>query len=259
MKNLFFYFYLLKTSIRASITNRNTFLMESALMLANNFIFFSIWWIFFNQFQNINSWDLNDMILLLIVGTGAYGVNQICFGGTKNLSKMIISGELDSFLVQPKNILLHIMGSISRTRGWGHLFSSAILITMGRLYAPEKLMIIFISVMGGALVFAAIGIIAHSLAFWLGPVESLSKKYCDSLFLFAMYPTNIYSGFWQLVMFTLIPAGVIGTLPVDMLRDFSWMKLGLFATTAIFFFILAFVVFYLGLRRYESGNQFSSR
>ena len=69
---------------------------------------------------------------------------------------------------------------------------------------------IFLSMLCGCIVYTSFTIIVHSMAFWAGPIDSLSRKYCDALFLFALYPTNIYSGFLQVIMFTLIPAGVIG-------------------------------------------------
>ena len=259
IKTLIFFFFLLKTSIRSSISVRRVFLIESALMVVNNLIFFSIWWIFFKQFDDIGGWNLDDMIALMAIGIGSYGLMQICFGGIKHLSRIIISGDLDPFMTQPKNLLIHVIGSKSFSKGWGNLLTSGVLMILGELTAPSTMLLIFASILCGCLVFASVGVITHSLAFWLGPVESLSHKYCDSLFLFALYPTNIYSGFLQLVMFTLIPAGIIGYLPVELVRNFSLHKFLLLIGSSICFSTLSFFTFYLGLKRYESGNKFMSR
>ncbi len=254
-----FYFALLKTSMRATISKRGAFLTESMLMLFNNLIFLSMWWILFHKFQDIGGWGMHEMVVLMTVGMGAYGLMQICFGGVKYLSKTIISGDLDSFMTQPKNLLLYIAGSRSLSKGWGHLLTSLALIFIGQLTSPATLLLIFLSILCGCAVFTSIAIIAHSLVFWLGAIERLSKQYCDSLFLFALYPTNIYSGLMQVVMFTLVPAGIIGYLPVEIIRDFSWIKLIGMIASACFFLWLARTIFYLGLRRYESGNQFGVR
>jgi|694.fasta_scaffold25401_4 ABC-2 type transport system permease protein len=256
---MIFFFYLLRTSLRASISKKEAFLIESCLMIANNLIFFSIWWIFFRQFNDIGGWEIQDMIVLMAIGTCSYGLMQICFGGIRNLSRMIIAGDLDPFMSQPKNLLLHIAGSKSFAKGWGHLMTGIILIVLGELYTPVNMLLIFFSILCGCLVFTSISIIAHSLPFWLGAVEGLSKKYCDALFLFALYPTNIYSGVMQLVMFTLIPAGIISYLPVELIRDFSSIKLFLLAGSSIAFIAIATTIFYCGLRKYESGNQFGMR
>jgi ABC-2 type transport system permease protein len=60
-------------------------------------------------------------------------------------------------------------------------------------------------------------------------------------------------------MFTLIPAGIIGFLPVELVRSFSWIRLGILLASAFTFWGIAVEVFNIGLRRYESGNQFNSR
>lgn len=259
METLSFFLLLLKTSIRASISKRGAFLIESGLMVANNLIFFLIWWIFFRQFNDVAGWNFQDMLILTAVGTGAYGLMQICFGGVKHLSKIIINGDLDPFMTQPKNLLLHLAGSKSFSKGWGHLMTSLLLILFGKIFSFPSLILVLISIVCGCLVFTSINIIAHSLAFWMDAVDGVSKKYCDALYLFSLYPTNIYSGFLQIVMFTLIPAGVIGYLPVELIRAFSWPQLLILMTSSAIFFTVAFLVFYAGLKRYESGNKFGTR
>lgn len=258
-KTAIFFIYLLQTSIRASISRRGAFLIESGLMIANNLIFLAIWWIFFRQFNDVAGWNFNDMVILMVVGMGGFGLMQVCFGGVRNLSKIILNGDLDPFMTQPKNLLLHIAGSKSFSKGWGHLMTSLLLMLFGGAVTLHTVPLILISILCSCLVFTSLNVIAHCLPFWIGAVEGLSKKYCDALFLFALYPTNIYSGLLQLVMFTLIPAGVIGYLPVEMIRNFSWEQLLVLIASALSFAAIAFFVFYSGLKRYESGNKFGTR
>jgi len=259
LKTFRFFLSLLHTSIRASISIRGAFLLESVLMVANNLIFLLMWWIFFKQFKQISGWTMTDMIALNAIGMGGYGLMQICFGGVKQISRVILNGDLDPFMTQPKNLLIHLTGSKSFSKGWGHLMTTIILVILGQFFTVSSIFLILLGMICSCLVFTSIGIIAHSLVFWFGSIEKVSKNYCDSLFLFALYPTNIYSGVLQLVMFTLIPAGIIGYMPVELLRSFSWLKLIALVGSALGFFSLSFIVFYRGLKRYESGNQFGMR
>lgn len=254
-----FFFQLLLTSIKSSMSLREAFLLEMSLMILNNLIFFSVWWIFFRQFQDIAGWQIREITLMMAIGTGAYGVMQICFGGVRSLSRLIINGDLDALMTQPKNLLIHLISSRSLAKGWGHLLTTLVLIFLEGLNDIPSLALIVIGVFSGGVVFTSMGIIAHSLAFWLGSVENLAQKYSDSLYLFALYPTHIYPGFLQLVMFTLMPAGIIGYLPVELINHFTWSRLVILVSSALLFWCIAFKVFYLGLRRYESGNQFGSR
>lgn len=216
-----------------------------------------MWWIFFLQFNDIGGWKINDMAASMAILTGAYGLTQICFGGVKNLGLIILNGDLDPFMTQPKNLLLHLAGSKSRSKGWGHLMTSLILIILSGLI--KALPLILTLTISGCLIFISLAVIIHSLTFWLGSIESVSQKYLDSLFVFALYPTNIYSGLLQLIMFTVIPAGLIGYLPVELLREFSWLRLIIILGSSAAFTALAFFIFHLGLKRYESGNQFGMR
>lgn len=198
------------------------------------------------------------MIALNAVGMGAYGLFLICSGGIKRLSRIILNGDLDPFMTQPKNLLLHLMGSRSFSKGWGHLMTSTLLLFLGDLTAPLTLFSVLIGILCGGSVFTAMTIIAHSLSFWLGAIENVSKKYCDSLFLFILYPPHIYSGILYWVMFTLIPAGIISYLPVTLIRDFTWESVLLLIGSSILFLMAAFAFFFRGLRRYESGNRFGA-
>lgn len=258
-KEFEFYSALFRTSLRASITKRKAFLIETALMMANNLVFFSIWWIFFRQFDDVAGWMLDDLLALMTVGLGAYGLMIIFFGGIKSMARIIVNGDLDPFMIQPKNLLIHLIGSRSLSKGWGQLATCFIFMFCGNFVTLSSLPLILVSMVTGALVFASIGVIASSLPFWLGAVEDLSKKYFDSLFLFALYPSNIYSGLLQLIMFTLIPAGVITYLPVELIRNFSWSSLMVLIGSTALFVLAAFAVFYTGLRKYESGNKFGIR
>jgi hypothetical protein len=51
-----------------------------------------------------------------------------------------------------------------------------------------------------------------------------------------------------------LPAGFMGHVPVQILRDFDAGWLGLLVAFAVLIWVAALVVFKLGLRRYESGN-----
>ena len=77
VKNLRFFGALLKTSIRASISLRAAFALESIIMILNNLIFLLMWWIFFRQFNQVNGWTFHDMIALTIIGIGAFGCMRI--------------------------------------------------------------------------------------------------------------------------------------------------------------------------------------
>ncbi len=259
MKTLTFYFKLLKTSILSSMSLTATFLLEFILMIISNLSFILLWWILFFKFKAIGNWNLSDVFTLNAITIGSLGLKQVAFGGLRYLGKLIADSDLDPLLIQPKNVLLHVAGMKSISKGWGSLMTCFIIIILKQLYVPSKLPLILICIVSGATVFSATSILAFSTLFWLGRIENVSKKYLDSIYLFSIYPTNIYSGFIQMIMFTLIPAGIIGYLPVELIREFSFLKLILLISSSCLFLLISIFVFFRGLKRYESGNQFGFR
>lgn len=216
-------------------------------------MFLALWWIFFSQFEEIGGWHFHDMAILMAIGMGSYGLMQICFGKARELALVITRGDLDALMTQPKSLLLHLIGSHSLTRGWGHLSTSLLLIILGGMVSILPL--VLLGIVCGCLVMASFTIIVQSLAFWLGPIDSLSRKYCDALLLFSFYPTKMFPGFLQVILFTVIPAGIVGNLPLEMVHGFTWSKLLVLLTATCSLIGISFIVFYQGLKRYESGNQ----
>jgi ABC-2 type transport system permease protein len=99
-------------------------------------------------------------------------------------------------------------------------------------------------------------VILHSAAFWMGRIEPLAAMLSDFTLTFSLYPRPLFGGPVRLLLFTVIPAGFVGWLPVESVRDPSLAAVaGTIAGTALLM-TLAAAVFSLGLRRYESGNRF---
>jgi ABC-2 type transport system permease protein len=57
-----------------------------------------------------------------------------------------------------------------------------------------------------------------------------------------------------LILFTVLPAAFIGSVPAEFVRAFSWEQLAMMTAAAAGLLFLSVFVFYRGLRRYESGS-----
>jgi ABC-2 type transport system permease protein len=71
---------------------------------------------------------------------------------------------------------------------------------------------------------------------------------------FAIYPISLFDPAARLLLFTLVPAALMGALPASYVRSSGWDTLAQLALGAPVFLDLAVGVFHLGLRRYESGS-----
>jgi ABC-2 type transport system permease protein len=104
------------------------------------------------------------------------------------------------------------------------------------------------------LVMVSFGVLVGSLAFWVGNADNLASQAVNALITFGLYPIEIFPGAVQWLLYTLIPAAFVGSMPAGLLSDFSWGRLGLMLAFTAGLTLVARLVFQWGLRRYESGN-----
>lgn len=248
---------LIAMNIQAPLALRISFLMQMIFMLLNNLVYFTVWWIFFAKFKTINGWGVHEMEAVYAITAGCYGLNVILAGGSRQLAPKISNGDLDAYLVQPKNPLLSQVGSLSQPAGWGDLITAVILLYMSGYGTWSNLPLILLLIICGAAIMSASAILLNCMAFWLGPVEQLARQFFEFVITFSVYPQTIFPIAFKVILFTVIPAAYIGFLPVTILKGAEWWWLALLIGATIFYVGLAQWVFIRGLRRYESGNRIS--
>ena len=139
------------------------------------------------------------------------------------------------------------------------LATAAVLFAISGYHSPVSILMMFVACTCAGLVFTATNVLVHSIAFWLNGAEAVARQAADFMVLFSVYPKTIFAGPIRIVLFTIIPAGFISFLPVELVRDFSWTVLAFALAGPVIYCTLAVFVFRAGLRRYESGNRFGVR
>jgi len=105
-----------------------------------------------------------------------------------------------------------------------------------------------------AVVFTAFFILIQSLAFWFGMVSNFVGLAFNAIITFGIYPITIFDNYAKLILFTVIPAALVGAIPAELVKAFTWQSLAELLMGAIIFLLLAVTIFRIGLKRYESGS-----
>jgi ABC-2 type transport system permease protein len=217
-----------------------------------------MWWILFARFHEIGGWRLGDLMTLYGVVAPGYGFSVVFGGGARRLARAIVDGELDPRLTQPKPVLLHAVASSSIASGWGDVATG-----VGMLYLADRLdlanaPLLVLAIALSALSFVAVTVTFQCLAFWMGDVEQLARQLWELTLNFALYPQPLFAGSLSFLLYTLIPAGFVGFLPVEIVRSPSLHACLYALGGAALSWAVAIAVFAAGLRRYESGNRFGA-
>ena len=249
-----------KFNLSAGMAYRGAFITQVFGMALNNSAFIVFWLILLDQVGGaIKGYEFNDVMFLWALAGSGFGLGQVFMGNSHHVSRIIYSGELDVYLLQPKPVALNLVGSRMVVSGWGDVIYGVVLFlaTQSITWWSVLLFILFSILM--ALVLTALRLLYHSLSFFFGNAESFAGFASEMVVNFILYPGSIFKGPTVWILHSLVPAALIGYMPVRLIKTFD---AGLFAVLLVadsIFIAASLFVFHRGLKVYESGNRIATR
>jgi ABC-2 type transport system permease protein len=244
----------LRHNLMSAMAYRGAFLLQVFGMVLNNAMLLFFWWILFTQLPTLRGWDLAQVMILYGTVAFGFGVANVVCGNGFLVARIIVRGDLDYYLALPADPLVHLLVSRMSISAWGDMaFGLAVYL----IAAPgqwTQLPLFLVLGVAAAVIIVAFCVLVGSLAFWVGNADNLATQAVNALITFGIYPVEIFPGAVQWLLYTLIPAAFVGSMPAGLLREFSWGRLGILLGFAGGLAALAWIVFRWGLRRYESGN-----
>ncbi|MGA3400747.1 MAG: ABC-2 family transporter protein [Acetobacteraceae bacterium] len=238
-------------AIRVSVADRTNFTLLLGGMVLNNGFVLLMWFLFFAGFRSVRGWQLADMALQIGLLAVTFGAAGVFAGGYRDMAAVILRGDLDAWLTQPRAVLPRLLAQESAAPGWGDiLVGVALLAFAASLHRGDLPALLFVSV-GGFIVYLATGVLFASLAFWASGARSFARDLVEFLLTFGTWPGSIWSGATKLVVYTIVPAGFVVVLPVRFLRQPSVPAGILVVAASLIYAGLALLVFRSGLRRYR--------
>ncbi|MCX6044372.1 MAG: ABC-2 family transporter protein [Chloroflexi bacterium] len=248
-----------KANLLAAMEYRGAFLLQVVGMILNNAIYFVFWILFFQRFQQVRGWKLDDMLLLFSVVATGFGLATFFFGNAVSLCEVITEGRLDYYLSLPRPVLMHVLASGSVASGMGDFTYGLLSFVVAGHFGIDAIGRFLLGSFLAIIVFLAVLVIAHSTAFWLGNANVLAAQVTNAMITFALYPITLFDGTAKFLLFTLLPAAFVGAVPAEFVRAFSWRVLGQMLGATLIFLVLALVIFHRGLRHYESGSAIQTQ
>lgn len=244
----------LRLNLLSQLEYRGAFISQAAAMFINDCIWIVFWCMFFHRFPILRGWTLNDFITLWALAATGWGFAATVFGNASQLAGIIARGQLDAWMLYPRALLPHLLlGRTSATAFGDVLFGFAVYLVMVRP-DPVHFLLFFVLSLSTAAVFLGFNIFTGSFSFYLGNAEGLAEQWRFAMLSFSTYPASLFDGAVKILLYTLIPAGFINYLPVEALRRLSLTDAALAVLGGAAVLLASIVVFYHGLRRYESGN-----
>ncbi len=243
-----------KFNLYSSMEYRASFIIQVLGMIINNGSFIFFWWILFENVESIGGYGFKDVMMLWAISSTAFGLSHVIFGNVRRITEIIMTGELDSYLLQPKDVLVNLISSRTIISAWGDMFYGIILFIGVNGLNISDFMLFLLFNCTAALFFTSILVIANSLTFFIGNAEGIAGLISEFMITFSIYPEGIYKGIAKLVIYSVVPAAFVSLIPVRIINNFSIKWLLILFVFVILWSVFAYWFFYRGLKKYESGN-----
>jgi ABC-2 type transport system permease protein len=227
-------------------------------MILNNATFIIQWVILFQLKENIGGYHMNEVLTLWALAASTYGISHIFFCRAYQLPELIINGKLDAFLVQPKNVLLSVISSSSTVSAIGDVRYGYLIMVILHFELKTLLLYTYFSITG-ALILTAVAVLGGCLSFYIVRGDIVAGNINNTILHLSTYPDGIFKGVVKILLYTIIPVGLVNYLPIHVLYFWDFNSVLMITGFTIVVCLLAFFVFNRGLRRYSSSNLMSAR
>ena len=258
--NIRYLFDALKISIKSAMAYKVSFLVQTIFMFFNNASFLIFWLVIFNHTGNSTDITFNNVLYIWSFSSMSYGIAYFFFGGIQKINEYIISGALDSYLLQPKNVLLNVATSKSSFAACGDILYGLVVAIMASGGDISKIIFVILLSISGSIFFFASEVFFRSIAVWLGDTNMIANRYVEMLLItFSTYPENIFGIGIKVILYTVVPVAYLSYIPARLVENFNIWLLLLVILVAIIYLAISILCFYKALRSYESGNSMAMK
>ncbi len=247
------------TNLSSAMEYRVSFFTQAVGMAINDVFFLFFWWMVFQQTNNLGGYQFKDVMSIWALSAATFGLLHIVFGNVRRMNQLVQSGEMDIFLLQPRDVFVHAHAARMNFSAWGDFVYAVVLFFVISGFHPLKWLLFLLFTVGGALLTGAVFAIADSLVFYWGDSSGLTKLVTEFMLNFSLYPDSIFRPGVKWIIYTILPTGFVVFVPFRLMQHFNlWTCMAVFAVD-IGAVVLARAIFRTGLKRYVSGNKMGAR
>jgi len=243
----------MRNAFAEAAANRSALWSQIAVMAVNDIVWVIFWLLFFRRVGTIKGWDSDRILVLLAVLTTAGGISLGLLANARRVGTMAVEGGLDPVLGLPVPPLAHLLVRRIEPTNLGDiafgltLFAVAGSPTVGRTLTFAGVVVAATMLMTGFLV------LTGSMAFFVGRSEGGELGF-HAILLLGSYPVDVFAGVAKVVLYTVVPAAFVSSVPAHLIESFDAGQASALAAISGGFAFAGWATFTLGLRRYTSGS-----
>lgn len=219
------------------------------------------------KFNQINGWNIYEMLFLFSFLFLTYGILIIFFTGLRDFGETVRSGQFDRYLLRPRGILFQLIFSDAdwfAAIGHGLLGVCLFILSAGQVgvcWDLSSVVFCLLSLMGGVLIQGAIFLFLATLNIYLLETNSVKELLYWNTRKFAGYPISIFHRSVQFFMIYMVPFAFVNYFPAQYFLEKSDMTqypsffIYLSPIVGCVLMTMAYVFWRMSLKHYTSSGN----
>jgi len=252
------YFMLKGQYLKTAMEYKLNFWMMFVAGIVVRTLMMGVAFVLFQFMPTIAGFTEGEVYLIMALMFISEGICNIFFDGIWHLPALVHNGQFDMMLTRPVSPLYQLVSYEIGLQGVGVLVMGIVSLTLSAHYAGFlnflNILLLIGFIITGALLRMSTYLVGVCTAFYSEHGGTQTMAYTMySIGEYAKYPLIIYPGWMRGLLFSIIPFGFIGYVPVLILRNQNALLLAvaLVCVTAVYL-VSARWFFYRGIRNYES-------
>ena len=225
---------------------------QMAVMAVNDLVWVAFWVLFFRRVGTVRGWDSELILLLLAVITTSGGIALGFLANARRLGAMAVRGDLDAVLSLPVPPLADLLLRRVEPTNLGDVAFGLALFAVAGSPTVQRTSVFVAVVLAAAAVITGFLVLTGSLAFFFGRSEGGELGF-HAIVLLGSYPVDVFAGVAKVVVYTVVPAAFVSTVPARLIESFDVERAAFLGLMAVLFVVAGWSAFTVGLRRYTSG------
>ena len=256
-----FYFNAMKLHLKSEMEYRLSFIFS---FLSQIIIFFSYYFMIislFSKFSNIKGFTLYEVLFSFSIIQFGYAFNEVFARGLDKFDDLIVHGGFDRVLLRPKNVIIQVLCNESDFVKTSRLIQAIIilfiaLIKLNIKWNLVKIICLILMLLSGIIVFFSIFLLAASYCFITIQGLEVRNVFTDGGKHMAQYPIGIFSKGFIFFFTFIIPYAFVNYYPLLYVIGKRDNTLYAFSPLLLLIYVIpCIIVFYLGVRKYESAGS----
>jgi ABC-2 type transport system permease protein len=222
--------------------------------------------VIFGQIDALSGWTVSEVAFLYGTSALSFHLGDVFVSQVERAPQRIRLGTFDSLLLRPLGPLFQLCADDFAFRRVGKLLQGVTVLVVAiaslhLVWTPARVATFVMMVVAGTAIFAAIWVIASSLAFWIVEAGELMNSFTYGSSYATEYPLHVMGVWLRRFLTFVVPAAFVNYFPslyllgkTDPLGSPAWLRFA-WPGVAVVLLLIARVTWRTAVRHYRSTGS----